>query len=68
MGIRIEWSWIVLFIIVVIVLYILAWVVLMFRAEANCLVLGFPNSTVVWDLKSYCVSLYDAKPVVIPLR
>ena len=71
MGIKIDWDWVTTILISCIViggaLYLLIWAILIFRAEANCLILGFPNSVVTWNLKSYCASLYDAKSVVVPL-
>jgi hypothetical protein len=76
MGARVDWAdlldWVVtiigICILIAIVAYILIGVVVILRAEALCLEQGFPNSSTVWNLKSYCVSFYDAKPVVVPLR
>jgi len=67
MGIRIDWSWIIPIIVVAIILYLIIGGVIILRAEALCLEQGFPSSSVTWNLKSYCISLYDAKPIVVPL-
>jgi heme/copper-type cytochrome/quinol oxidase subunit 4 len=72
MGARIDWELIITTLlglaVIAIVLYLIIGFIFMCRAEAMCLEQGFPSSSVVWNLKSYCVSFYDAKPVVVPLR
>ena len=68
MGIRIDWSWIILAIVVCIVLYLVSGCVVLCNTEAQCLEIGFPSYSVTWNLKGYCISLHDASAVVAPLR
>ena len=72
MGVRIDWdlisSIVILTIVIFIVVYLVTGCAIIFNTEAQCLELGYPSGSVTWNLKSYCISLYDAKPVVVPLR
>jgi hypothetical protein len=39
------------------VLYLFSMLPLMLAAEAGCLEKGYPEATVVWNYKAYCINL-----------
>lgn len=54
------------------VLTVLLFLVIIFtvegvRAEKECLELGYPRSSIAWNLEKYCIARVNQTDIVVPL-